>query len=96
MRPSDRDTSIQGAIIPFTPRKIDAADDVQATTIATLVAVTILHGADERPEDKLIDLIEQTGDAEVVDAVDATDGLAEASANLCLVGTAINDNLMPS
>ena len=91
MRSSDRDTRIQGAVIPFQPRK-EAEAEVQASTIAALVAVTILHDADERPEDKLIDLIEQSGDAEVVDAVDATDGLAEARADLSLTGTALNDN----
>lgn len=94
MRTSDRDTRIQAAIIPFEPRK-PAEDDVHASTIAALVAVTILHGADERPEDKLIDLIEQSGDAEVVDAMDATDGLSDASAELCLTGTAVNDNTLP-
>ena len=91
MRPSDRDTIVQAAIIPFEPRK-PARDDVQVSTIAALVAVTVLHGSDERPEDKLIDLIEQSGDAEVVDAMDATDGLAETSGEMKITGTAFNDN----
>lgn len=95
MRTSDRDTTIQAAIIPFEPRR-PAQDDVQVSTIAALVAVTVLHGIDERPEDKLLELIEQSGDAEVVDAMDATDGLSDANADMVLTGKAHNDNEMPS
>ena len=41
------------------------------TTIAALIAVTILHDETESPEDKLIDMIEASGEAEVMDSSDA-------------------------
>ena len=94
MRTSDRDKTIQAAIIPFEPRR-PARDDVQVSTIAALVAVIILHGVDERPEDKLLELIEQSGDAEIVDEMDATDGLSESNADMVLTGNAYNDNEVP-
>ena len=41
-----------------------------------LVAVTILHEEGEAPEDKLIDLIEASYEAEVIEVVDALEELA--------------------
>lgn len=92
MRISDRDVTIQGAIIPFEPRKPEESD-VQTSTIAALIAVTILHGADERPEEKLIDLIEQSGDAEVIDTMDAADSLLEDGTEAPAPTKASNDNV---
>ena len=91
MRTFDHDQSRLGAVIPFAPRQADT-NDVHASTIAVLVAVTILHHSDERPEDKLVELIEHSGDAEIIDAMDATDGLSD-TAVICLPGPALNDNM---
>ena len=58
-----------------------------------LVAVTILHEDGEAPEDKLIDLIEASYEAEVIEVVDALEELAlpsEAARPLALA--ACNDN----
>ena len=72
MQNQNRNTSKIGNIIPFSPRK-PCSQNVSVSTIATIIAVTILHNDDENPEDKLIDLIESSGEVEILDALDATD-----------------------
>ena len=62
-------------IIPFAPRSYDLSDDgVPAdgvSTIVAIVAVTLRHGSDETPEERLADLIEETGHAEIIEVQDA-------------------------
>ena len=48
---------------------------VAATSIAAVIAVTILHSTDESPEDRLLDILEQSGDVEVLDADEAMEEL---------------------
>ncbi len=74
MQNQDGKVSKIGNIIPFFPRKSNQ-QNVSVATIATIIAVTILHNDDESPEDKLMELIESTGDVEILDALDATDEL---------------------
>jgi hypothetical protein len=65
------------------------------TTIAALIAVTILHDETESPEDKLIDMIEASGEAEVMDSSDALDMLGELDqyqAQEDYIKTPTNDN----
>lgn len=57
-------------ILPFN-RKDLKEDKLQTTSLAALVAVTILHGKDECPEEKLMEIIERSGEAEILDAEDA-------------------------
>ena len=77
MPSSDHDQLVNAAIIPFEPRK-PKSSGATVTTIAALVAVDILHDRDESPEDKLLALIEATGEAEVLDADDAFGGFGSA------------------
>jgi len=61
----------QGCVIlPFVSPK-PGSEDVKTTTLAALVAVTIIHDADTCPEERLIQIIEQSGEAEVLDSEDA-------------------------
>lgn len=76
MRTSDHDMRLSGEVIPFQPKK-EKTKKMMSTTIAALIAVTIVHDETESPEDKLIELIEATGEAEVMDSSDALDMLAE-------------------
>ena len=76
MHSTDRNIVETANIIPFSPRK-SAEKDVKVTTIAAVIAVTVLHNDDENPEQKLMDLIESSGEAEILDALDATDDLEE-------------------
>lgn len=57
-------------ILPFTPPQLNA-DDVETTSLAALIAVTVLHDSKTSPEDRLIEIIEQSGEAEVLDSDDA-------------------------
>ena len=68
----DQDLRLSGEVIPFQPRKTTETSMV-TTTIAALVAVTILHDSSHSPEDKLVELIEQSGEAEVLESADAYD-----------------------
>ena len=84
MQTSDHDLRLSGDIIPFQPKQAKAGagqtKKVTTTTIAALIAVTVLHDDTESPEEKLIDLIEASGEAEVMDSSDALDMLGEFDA----------------
>ena len=56
-------------ILPFAKPEFPS-ENVKATTLAALVTVTIIHDADISPEDRLIEIIESTGEAEVLDSED--------------------------
>ena len=93
MQISDRNTIKISNIIPFSPRKA-SQKNVSVTTIATIIAVSVLHSDDENPEDKLMALIESSGEVEILDALDATDDMEVADQEpnrLCL--NPINDNI---
>ena len=85
MRTSDHDMRLSGDVIPFQPKdgqpKKGQTKKVVTTTIAALIAVTILHDDTESPEDKLIDLIEASGEAEVMDSSDALEMLGEVDSD---------------
>ena len=61
-------------ILPFAKPEFPS-ENVKATTLAALVAVTIIHDADISPEDRLIEIIESTGEAEVLDSEDTLSDL---------------------
>ena len=53
-------------------------ETLQTTSLAALVAVTILHDAETCPEQRLIEILEQSGEVEVLDSEEADDfGLEE-------------------
>ena len=89
----DHDPRLSGDIIPFQPRKTPESRMV-TTTIAALVAVTILHDSSHSPEDKLLDIIEQSGEAEVLETADAYDMFPsdDTEPAMNLTPQAINDN----
>ena len=92
MQNTDRNMVETANIIPFSPRK-STEKDVKLTTIAAVIAVTILHNDGENPEEKLMDLIEYSGEAEILDAIDATDDLkSEKYYEISLVLTPANEN----
>lgn len=57
-------------ILPFSPKDISSSK-VQTTSLAALIAVTILHDADISAEEKLMEIIERSGEAEILDADEA-------------------------
>jgi len=99
MQTSDHDMRLSGDVIPFQPKQAKPGQGqtkkVLTTTIAALIAVTVLHDDTESPEDKLIDLIEASGEAEVMDSSDALDMLGDIEADditTAEVKTPSNDN----
>jgi len=74
MRVTDRDPRPECHVIPF-HRPETEHEAVEATSIAAVIAVTVLHSADESPEDRLLDILERSGDVEVLDAEDAMEEL---------------------
>ena len=99
MQITDHEMRLSGDIIPFQPRTVKSEKRQQkkvvTTTIAALIAVTILHDETESPEDKLIDMIEASGEAEVMDSSDVLDMLGELDQNQARVDyikTPTNDN----
>ncbi len=93
MQNPDRDTIKISNIIPFSPRKANQKN-FTVTTIATIMAVSVLHSDDENPEDKLIELIESSGEAEILDALDATDDIEVADQELNRLWLdPLNDNI---
>ena len=88
MPPSDRD------VIPF-PTRNKKEKTISATTLVVLVAVTVLHDSDMAAEDKLTDLIETSGEAEILDSAEAIDLLcgADIASDLDSSPKAANDNL---
>ena len=84
MQTSDHDMRLSGDVIPFQPKQAKSepgqTNKLATTTIAALIAVTVLHDDTESAEEKLIDLIEASGEAEVMDSSDALDMLGEFDA----------------
>lgn len=92
MQNPDRNTIKISNIIPFSPRKANQKN-VSVTTIAAIIAVSVLHSDDENPEDKLMALIESSGEVEILDALDATDDIEFADQELKRLWlTPLNDN----
>ena len=70
MRLTDRDHRPECHVIPFQQPQAQA-EEVAATSIAAVIAVTVLHTSDETPEDRLLAILEQSGEVEVLDAEEA-------------------------
>ena len=81
MQTTDHEIRLSGDVIPFQPRALKSekgqTKKVMTTTIAALIAVTILHDETESPEEKLIDMIEASGEAEVMDSSEALEMFGE-------------------
>ena len=93
MQNSDRNAIKISNIIPFSPRKA-SQKNVSVTTIASIIAVSVLHSDDENPEDKLMTLIESSGEVEILDALDATDDIEVADQELKRLWLpTLNDNI---
>ena len=70
MQMTDRDHRQECHVIPFQPPRAQS-EELAATSIAAVIAVTVLHSSDESPEDRLLTILEQSGEVEVLDAEEA-------------------------
>ena len=82
-------------ILPFA--KEDAGESTATTTtMAALLAITVVHDAGVSAEQRLIEIIEQSGDAEVLDTEDVLSELGIEASEIQVgnpVGfTGANDN----
>ena len=70
MRMTDHDSRQDCRVIPFV-RPVTNEDNVVTSSIAAVIAVTILHHESDSPEERLLEIIEASGEAEVLDVTDA-------------------------
>jgi hypothetical protein len=69
MRMTDSDLQQDCRVIPFL-RPVTNEDNVVTSSIAAVIAVTILHYEGDSPEERLLEIIEASGEAEVLDIAD--------------------------
>ena len=81
MRLTDRDHRPECHVIPFNRPQIKS-DKVAATSIAAVIAVTVLHSSEESPEDRLLEILEKSGEVEILDAEDALGDYEAAMAEM--------------
>ncbi len=67
MRVTDRNSRPECSVIPFHRPELEQ-ESLVTTSIAAVIAVTILHTDDISPEDRLMEIIEASGEAEILDA----------------------------
>ena len=91
MRMTDHDAGQPCRIIPFEP-PARQEDQLAISSIAAVIAVTVLHYEGESPETRLLKIIESSGEAEVLDAMDALDEFDDNGHDQQMVGHAANDN----
>ena len=70
MRMNDHDRRQDCRVIPFV-RPVTNENNVVTSSIAAVIAVTILHQKGESPEERLLEIIEASDKAEVLDIADA-------------------------
>ena len=71
MRMPDHGPRQDCLVIPFV-MPVANEDTILTSSIATVIAVTILHREGESPEERLLDIIDASGEAEVLDVEDVT------------------------
>jgi len=69
MRMTDHDSRQDCRVIPLI-RPASNHDNITTSSIAAVIAVTILHHEGESPEERLLEIIEASGEAEVLDIAD--------------------------
>ena len=69
MRMTDNDSQQDCRVIPFL-RPVTNEINVVTSSIAAVIAVTILHYEGDSPEERLLEIIEASGEAEVLDIAD--------------------------
>ena len=69
MRMPDHDSRRDCRVIPFV-RPVASEDAILTSSIAAVIAVTILHRESESPEERLLEIIDASGEAEVLDVAD--------------------------
>ena len=91
MRMPNHDSRQDCRVIPFV-KPVTNEDNVVTSSIAAVIAVTILHHEGESPEERLLEIIEASGEAEVLDIADALEELETLSNAPMPIDRPANDN----
>ena len=91
MRMPNHDSRQDCRVIPFV-RPVTNEDNVVTSSIAAVIAVTILHHEGESPEERLLEIIEASGEAEVLDVTDALEEFETLSGAPMPLDRPANDN----
>ena len=91
MRMIDRDAGQPCRVIPF-ERPARREEQLTISSIAAVIAVTVLHSEGESPETRLLEIIESSGVAEVLDVIDELDQFDEIGDDHPMARQAVNDN----
>jgi hypothetical protein len=91
MRMTDHDSRQDCRVIPFV-RPASNHDNITTSSIAAVIAVTILHHEGESPEERLLEIIEASGEAEVLDIADVLDEFETLGHAPLPVESPANDN----
>ena len=91
MRMPNHDSRQDCRVIPFV-RPVTNEDNVVTSSIAAVIAVTILHHEGESPEERLLEIIEASGEAEVLDIADVLEEFETRSDALMPFSQPANDN----
>jgi hypothetical protein len=91
MRMTDRDAGQPCRVIPF-ERPARREEELTISSIAAVIAVTVLHNEGESPETRLLEIIESSGVAEVLDVIDELGQFDEIGDNQSMAKQAVNDN----
>ena len=91
MRMTDHDSRQECRVIPFV-RPVTNENNVVTSSIAAVIAVTILHHEGGSPEERLLEIIEASGEAEVLDIADVLEELETPGNALMPFDQPANDN----
>ena len=91
MRMTDRNEGQPCRVIPF-ERPARREEKLTTSSIAAVIAVTVLHYEGESPETRFLEIIESSGEAEVLDVIDELDQFYEIGNNQPMTNNAVNDN----
>ena len=91
MRMTDRNAGQPCRVIPF-KRPAQREEQLTTSSIAAVIAVTVLHYEGESPETRLLEIIDSSGEAEVFDVVDAFEEFEEVGQTQAAAEDAVNDN----
>jgi len=91
MRMTDHDSRQDCRVIPFV-RPVKNEDNVVTSSIAAVFAITILHHEGESPEEHLLEIIEASGKAEVLDIADVLEEFETLGNASMPFGQPANDN----
>ena len=91
MRMTDRNAGQPCRVIPF-ERPARREEKLTTSSIAAVIAVTVLHYEGESPETRFLEIIESSGEVEVLDVIDELDQFDEIGNNPPMTNNAVNDN----